>query len=32
MAQRKTEKKAQKVSSENSFQSIASLWLEHWQV
>ncbi len=27
MAQRK----AEKVAAENSFQSIASLWVEHWQ-
>jgi integrase len=31
MAQRKVEKTAQMASSANSFQSIASLWLEHWQ-
>jgi integrase len=32
MAQRKIEKKVLKVSSENSFQSITTQWLEHWQV
>ena len=31
MAQRKIEKIAQKVSCENSFQSITTQWLEHWQ-
>jgi integrase len=31
MAQRKAAKTAQKAAVENSFQSIASLWLEHWQ-
>jgi integrase len=31
MAQRKAEKTAQLASSVYSFQSIASLWLEHWQ-
>jgi integrase len=31
MAQRKVEKTAQMASSANSFQSIASLWVEHWQ-
>ncbi len=31
MAQRKAEKTAERASSVNSFQSIASLWLEHWQ-
>jgi hypothetical protein len=31
MAQRKIEKKIQKVSSENSFQSVYARWLEYWQ-
>jgi integrase len=31
MAQRKAAKAAEKAAIENSFQSIASLWLEHWQ-
>jgi integrase len=31
MAQRKAAKTAEKAAIENSFQSIASLWLEHWQ-
>jgi len=31
MAQRKADKTAKEASSTNSFQSIASLWLEHWQ-
>jgi integrase len=31
MAQRKSEKKAVKAAVENSFQSIAALWVEHWQ-
>ena len=31
MQVRKTEKLARKATSENSFQSIASLWLEHWR-
>ena len=31
MAQRKIEKTAQKVSCENSFQSVTAQWLEHWQ-
>ena len=31
MAQRKAEKTAQMASSTNSFQSIAALWIEHWQ-
>lgn len=31
MAQRKEEKTAAKVSAENSFQSIAALWLAHWR-
>ena len=31
MAQRKAEKTAVKVAVENSFQSIATRWLEHWQ-
>ena len=31
MAQRKIEKTAQKVSCENSFQSVAAQWLKHWQ-
>ena len=31
MAQRKVQKNAEKAAIENSFQSIASLWLEHWQ-
>ena len=25
------ERKAEKAASENSFQSVANLWLEHWQ-
>jgi integrase len=31
MAQRKIEKKVQKVSSENSFQSVYLRWMEYWQ-
>jgi integrase len=31
MAQRKTEKKVQKVSSGDSFQSVYARWLEYWQ-
>jgi hypothetical protein len=35
MAQRKAEKTAEKIAGENSFQSVAesvaALWLEHWQ-
>ncbi len=31
MAQRKAEKTAQMATSANSFQSVASLWMEHWQ-
>ena len=31
MAQRKIKKTAQKVSCENSFQSVTAQWLEHWQ-
>jgi integrase len=31
MAQRKVEKTAQMALSVNSFQSVASLWMEHWQ-
>jgi integrase len=31
MAQRKAEKTEEKIASENSFQSVAALWLEHWQ-
>ena len=31
MAQRKIEKKVQKVYSENSFQSVYARWLEYWQ-
>jgi hypothetical protein len=31
MAQRKAVKTAAKAAVENSFQSIASLWMEHWQ-
>ena len=31
MAQRKAEKTAEKVAVENSFQSVATQWLEHWQ-
>jgi len=32
MAQRKAEKTARKATDENSFQTIAGLWLEHWRV
>jgi integrase len=32
MAQRKAEKTAEKVAVENSFQSVTTQWLEHWQV
>jgi integrase len=31
MAQRKAEKTAERVASENSFASIAAQWLDHWQ-
>jgi len=31
MAQRKAEKTAEKAATENSFQTIALLWLQHWQ-
>ena len=31
MAARKAEKTAENAAVENSFQSIASIWLEHWQ-
>jgi integrase len=31
MAQRKAAKTAEKAAIENSFQSIASLWMKHWQ-
>jgi len=31
MAQRKADKTAQQVSSENSFANVAARWLEHWQ-
>jgi hypothetical protein len=31
MAQRKAEKTAQKAAVENSFQSVAARWLEHWR-
>jgi integrase len=31
MAQRKAEKTAEKAAIENSFQSVAAQWLEHWQ-
>jgi integrase len=31
MAQRKAVKTAEKAAIENSFQNIASLWMEHWQ-
>ncbi len=31
MAQRKSEKTAEKAAIENSFQSVVTLWLEHWQ-
>jgi hypothetical protein len=31
MAQRKTSKNAEQVSTENSFASISAKWLEHWQ-
>jgi hypothetical protein len=31
MAQRKAEKTAEKIAVENSFQSITTQWLEHWQ-
>jgi integrase len=31
MAQRKADKTAQAALSVNSFQSVASLWMEHWQ-
>ena len=31
MAQRKAEKTAEKAAVENSFQSVAAQWLEHWQ-
>ncbi len=32
MEQRKTEKSALKATSQNSFQIVAGLWLEHWRV
>jgi integrase len=32
MAQRKAEKTAEKIAVENSFQSVATQWLAHWQV
>ena len=32
MAQRKAEKTAEKAAVENSFQSVATQWLSHWQV
>ena len=31
MAQRKAAKTAERAAIENSFRSIASLWMEHWQ-
>jgi integrase len=31
MAQRKVQKTAEKAAVENSFQSVAAQWLEHWQ-
>ena len=31
MAQRKAEKTAEKLAVENSFQSVTTQWLEHWQ-
>jgi hypothetical protein len=31
MARRKVQKTAEKAAVENSFQSVAALWLEHWQ-
>jgi integrase len=31
MAQRKAEKTAEKIAVENSFQSVTTQWLEHWQ-
>jgi hypothetical protein len=31
MAQRKADKTAEKIAVENSFQSISSKWMEHWQ-
>jgi hypothetical protein len=31
MAERKSVKTLEKAATENSFQSIASLWMEHWQ-
>jgi integrase len=31
MAQRKAKKNAEKAAIENSFQSVAALWLEHWE-
>jgi hypothetical protein len=31
MAQRKAEKTAEKVAKKSPFQSIANLWLDHWQ-
>ena len=31
MAQRKEEKAAAKASADNSFQAVATLWLEHWR-
>ena len=32
MAQRKAEKTAERIAVENSFQSVTTQWLEHWQV
>jgi hypothetical protein len=31
MAQRKADKIAERVANENSFASVSSRWLEHWQ-
>jgi integrase len=31
MAQRKLEKNADRIADENSFKSVASLWIEHWK-
>src|SRR5207302_5264276 len=31
MAQRKADRTAERVASENSFASVAAQWLEHWQ-
>lgn len=30
MAQRKADKVAERAEVENSFQSVATLWMEHW--